>query len=143
MVTGRTKHYISAFGEHVIGEEVETHYESRSGRKYTLSLNLRLRRWCNKVKAKVIMNGLLNLANCRMDLISFAEKIDHNLRTKNVYYDDLIKGNILQKLHVRTVQKNGFINYMKSIGKLGGQNKLPRLSNDRAIADELKTYLEN
>jgi hypothetical protein len=68
---------------------------------------------------------------------SFAMKVDHNLREKNIYYDDLIAGNILQPLQIRVIRKNGFIDYMKSIGKLGGQNKVPRLSNDRKVADEL------
>jgi len=67
----------------------------------------------------------------------FIEKVDANLRSKNVYYDDLITGNILEKLQIRIVKKNGFIDYMRSIGKLGGQNKVPRLSNDRKIANEL------
>ena len=71
------------------------------------------------------------------DLQGFCKKVDNNLRTKNIYYDDLIKGNILQPLQIKVVRKNGFIDYMKSIGKLGGQNKVPRLSNDRKIADEL------
>jgi hypothetical protein len=71
------------------------------------------------------------------DINSFANKVEVNLRKKNVYYDDLISGNILSPLKITAVRKNGFIDYMKSIGKLGGQNKVPRLSNDRKIADEL------
>jgi hypothetical protein len=71
------------------------------------------------------------------DINSFAHKVEDNLRKKNVYYDDLISGNILSPLKITAVRKNGFIDYMKSIGKLGGQNKVPRLSNDRKIADEL------
>ncbi|MBS1566696.1 MAG: GH3 auxin-responsive promoter family protein, partial [Bacteroidetes bacterium] len=74
------------------------------------------------------------------NITAFAHKVDDNLRKKNIYYDDLITGNILNPLHIKTVQKNGFIDYMKSIGKLGGQNKVPRLSNDRRIADELKKW---
>ena len=74
------------------------------------------------------------------NLSAFAQKIDDNLRLKNVYYDDLVKGNILLPLQISTVQKNGFVDYMKSIGKLGGQNKVARLSNDRKIADALKAY---
>ena len=74
------------------------------------------------------------------DLNSFAMLVDENLRKKNVYYDDLIAGNILQPLKVTVVKKNGFVDYMKSIGKLGGQNKVPRLSNDRKIAEGLKTF---
>ena len=77
------------------------------------------------------------------DMVRFAEKIDRNLREKNVYYDDLISGNILTPLKLRPVRKNGFIDYMKSIGKLGGQNKVPRLSNDRKIADVLMKWAEN
>jgi hypothetical protein len=71
----------------------------------------------------------------------FAMKVDNNLRRKNIYYDDLIAGNILMPLHIRTVKKNGFIDYMKSIGKLGGQNKVPRLCNDRKVAQELEKYI--
>ena len=75
------------------------------------------------------------------DLKAFAQKVYVNLRNKNVYYDDLIAGNILQKLVIRKVRRNGFINYMKSIGKLGGQNKVPRLSNDRKLVDGLEKFL--
>jgi hypothetical protein len=72
----------------------------------------------------------------------FAQKVDQNLREKNIYYDDLISGNILLPLKIRAVKKNGFIDYMKSVGKLGGQNKVPRLSNDRKLADALKPFVE-
>ena len=64
----------------------------------------------------------------------------NNLREKNIYYDDLISGNILDTLKIVPIRKNGFVDYMKSIGKLGGQNKLPRLSNERAIASALYDY---
>jgi hypothetical protein len=69
------------------------------------------------------------------DLEAFAQKIDLEMRQQNVYYDDLIKGHVLRTIVITKVTKNGFQDYMKSIGKLGGQNKLPRLSNDRKIAD--------
>jgi hypothetical protein len=72
-----------------------------------------------------------------VNLESFALKVDSNLRERNIYYDDLITGNILQPLRIRIVHKNGFIDYMRSVGKLGGQNKVPRLSNDRKIVEEL------
>ena len=71
---------------------------------------------------------------------AFSQKLDNHLRRKNIYYDDLVRGNILQPLKINVVRKNGFIDYMKSIGKLGGQNKVPRLSNDRRIADELTKW---
>ena len=76
------------------------------------------------------------------DIHRFALKVDSNLREKNIYYDDLISGNILEPLQIHPVKKNGFIDYMKSIGKLGGQNKVPHLSNDRSFADELEKYVE-
>ncbi len=75
-------------------------------------------------------------------MANFAKKVDNNLRKKNIYYDDLISGNILAPLNIRSVRKNGFIDYMKSIGKLGGQNKVPRLSNDRKVAEELEPFAE-
>jgi hypothetical protein len=74
------------------------------------------------------------------EMEKFSEKIDSNLRKKNVYYDDLINGNILDHLKISIIKKGGFIDYMKSIGKLGGQNKVPRLSNDRNIADVLSNW---
>ncbi|MFN5930266.1 MAG: GH3 auxin-responsive promoter family protein, partial [Sphingobacteriales bacterium] len=75
------------------------------------------------------------------DLKAFANAVNENLRAKNIYYDDLIRGNILQPLVIRPLKKNAFIDYMRSIGKLGGQNKVPRLSNDRKIADVLTPYI--
>ena len=73
----------------------------------------------------------------------FAIKLNEYLSEKNVYYQDLIDGNILGCLQIQQVQKNGFINYMRSMGKLGGQNKVPRLSNDRILANELKQYISH
>ena len=71
------------------------------------------------------------------NLEEFALQIDNFMRKQNSYYDDLIVGNVLQTLKITKVAKNGFQDYMKSIGKLGGQNKIPRLSNDRIIVDKL------
>jgi hypothetical protein len=71
---------------------------------------------------------------------AFRLELDNQLRKLNTYYDDLISGNILKKLQIHSIRKNGFIDYMKSQGKLGGQNKVPRLSNDRKIADELINF---
>ena len=71
------------------------------------------------------------------DMKAFAEAIDNAMRKQNIYYDDLISGNILQKVIVTKVSKSGFQEYMKSIGKLGGQNKIPRLSDNRDIVDQL------
>jgi hypothetical protein len=141
IVSGRIKHFISAFGEHVIGEEVEyalmktAKEENINIIEFTVAPNI------SQGKGKSFHEWFIEFENEPDDLSSFIEKVDNNLREKNVYYDDLIGGNILQKLQIRKVRKNGFIDYMKSIGKLGGQNKVPRLSNDRNIADQLQQFL--
>jgi hypothetical protein len=75
------------------------------------------------------------------DFDSFIATLDNSLRELNVYYDDLITGNILDRLHISKIRKNGFIEYMRSVGKLGGQNKVPRLSNDRQLADALQPWM--
>jgi hypothetical protein len=77
------------------------------------------------------------------DIAAFAAALDEAMQQKNSYYHDLIAGKILQPLHIRLVQKNGFIEYMRAQGKLGGQNKVPRLANDRSLADALNHYLKN
>ena len=74
------------------------------------------------------------------DVEVFSVELDNALRELNVYYDDLIKGNILRKLRIQSMRQNTFIDYMKSLGKLGGQNKVPRLSNDRKLANELTKF---
>jgi hypothetical protein len=75
------------------------------------------------------------------DMELFRQKLNTAMCEKNVYYKDLIDGNILATLEISALQKNAFINYMRGQGKLGGQNKVPRLSNDRKIADELTHYI--
>jgi GH3 auxin-responsive promoter len=83
---------------------------------------------------------LIEFANLPKDMEAFRLELDEQLRKLNVYYDDLITGNILTKLKITSLKKNAFIEYMKSLGKLGGQNKVPRLSNDRKIAEELVKF---
>ena len=143
MVSGRIKHYISAFGEHVIGKEVESALqEAMQGT--TLRVNeftvapqinptegLPYHEWFIEFDSEV--------SEQPSDLEEFALKIDYAMRQQNVYYDDLITGNVLRPLVITSVPKNGFQDYMKSIGKLGGQNKIPRLANDRKIADALNS----
>jgi hypothetical protein len=141
VVTGRTKHYISAFGEHVIAEEVEYALMKAAQEENVHIIEFTVAPVVQQGEGKSYHEWFIEFENEPHDLKAFAEKVDSNLRGKNVYYDDLVAGNILQRLQIRPVQKNGFINYMKSIGKLGGQNKLPRLSNDRKIAEELQNYL--
>jgi hypothetical protein len=142
VVTGRVKHFISAFGEHVIGEEVE-----HSLMKAATEEQVRITEFT--VAPMVQANGELpyhewfvEFETMPADLSTFATKVDQYLREKNIYYDDLLTGNILQPLKIRPVRRQGFIDFMKSIGKLGGQNKVPRLSNDRTLAEQLMQYLQ-
>ena len=93
----------------------------------------------NPVTGLPFHEWFIEFENVPENASAFAEAIDDAMRKQNIYYDDLIVGNILKKLVVTPVAKNGFQDYMKSIGKLGGQNKIPRLSNDRNIVDQLKT----
>ena len=138
IVSGRIKHYISAFGEHVIGKEVE-HALKEAMENSTIRVNE------FTVAPQIAPNSglpyhewFIEFENEPENLEEFALKIDNAMRKQNTYYDDLIVGKVLRKLIISKVQKNGFQDYMKSIGKLGGQNKIPRLSNDRKIADLLK-----
>ena len=137
IVSGRIKHYISAFGEHVIGKEVE-----HALKEAMENTDIRVNEFT--VAPQIAPeNGLpyhewfIEFENEPNNLEEFALTIDAAMRKQNVYYDDLIVGKVLRTLVITKVSKNGFQEYMKSIGKLGGQNKLPRLSNDRKIADQL------
>ena len=140
VVTGRTKHFISAFGEHVIGEEVEYSILRAAEEEHVQITEFTVAPFVNKNEGKSYHEWFIEFENKPGDINSFANKVEVNLRKKNVYYDDLISGNILSPLKITAVRKNGFIDYMKSIGKLGGQNKVPRLSNDRKIADDLAKW---
>ncbi|HLZ89435.1 MAG TPA: GH3 auxin-responsive promoter family protein, partial [Puia sp.] len=142
VVSGRTKHFISAFGEHVIGEEVEYSLMKAAEEAGLHITEFTVAPMIRQEKGKSYHEWFVEFGNRPGDLAAFADKVDHNLREKNIYYDDLISGNILQPLKIRPVKKNGFIDYMKSVGKLGGQNKVPRLSNDRKLAAELEKYTE-
>jgi hypothetical protein len=143
VVTGRIKHFISAFGEHVIGEEVEHSLIRAAEEEGVRITEFTVAPMIQQGKGKSYHEWFIEFENMPADLSRFAHKVDTNLRNKNIYYNDLITGNILLPLHIRPVKKNGFIDYMKSIGKLGGQNKVPRLSNDRKIADALAQWKEN
>jgi hypothetical protein len=141
IVSGRIKHYISAFGEHVIGKEVESALqEAMEGTSIRVN-EFTVAPQINPAEGLPYHEWLIEFdaeASGEPDnLKAFALQIDAAMRKQNVYYDDLIVGNVLRSLVVTNVPKNGFQDYMKSIGKLGGQNKIPRLSNDRKIADVL------
>lgn len=142
VVTGRIKHFISAFGEHVIGEEVEHSLMKTAEEDNVRITEFTVAPMIRQDQGSSYHEWFVEFENLPEDLNSFQNKVDQKLREKNIYYDDLISGNILMPLQIRVIVKNGFINYMKSIGKLGGQNKVPRLSNDRKIANELIPWIE-
>ncbi len=140
MVVGRTKHFISAFGEHVIGEEVEYSLQKACQEFAASVTEFTVAPRVSKDQEKSCHEWFIEFDQPPADLKAFALCVDKHLQQKNVYYKDLITGAILNPLQIQVVTKGGFINYMRSIGKLGGQNKVPRLSNDRGIADGLISY---
>lgn len=143
VVTGRIKHFISAFGEHVIGEEVEAALLKAATANGASIVEFTVAPMIAQGEGKSYHEWFIEFEKEPDDMSAFIEQMDNNLREKNVYYDDLIRGNILQRLQINKVRKNGFIDYMRSIGKLGGQNKVPRLSNDRVLADGLSSFVQN
>ncbi|MDM1043708.1 GH3 auxin-responsive promoter family protein [Myroides sp. 1354] len=138
VVSGRIKHFISAFGEHVIGKEVETALQHAMEGTQVQVNEFTVAPQITPAEGLPYHEWFIEFGQAPTDLDAFALRIDDALRKQNVYYDDLIVGKVLRTLVIRSVEKEGFQAYMKSIGKLGGQNKLPRLSNDRTIADQLK-----
>lgn len=140
LVTGRIKHFISAFGEHVIAEEVEASILKTAKEEKVDIVEFTVAPQVQTTGELPYHEWFIEFGNQPKDMEKFAAKIDNRLQEKNSYYKDLIQGNILQQLKISVMQKGAFIHYMKSKGKLGGQNKVPRLSNDRTIADELAAY---
>ncbi len=138
IVSGRIKHYISAFGEHVIGKEVESALqEAITGTDIRIN-EFTVAPQITPIDGLPYHEWFIEFENEPENPDAFAEALDNAMRKQNIYYDDLIVGNVLRKVVVTKVVKNGFQDYMKSIGKLGGQNKIPRLSNDRKIVDLLQ-----
>lgn len=137
VVSGRIKHFISAFGEHVIGKEVEqalllaTENTGVEISEFTVAPQV------NPKEGLPYHEWFIEFTTPPKDMAQFCLGLDKHLCTQNTYYQDLIEGKVLRPLEIRIVEKGGFSRYMKRIGKLGGQNKVPRLTNDRKIADEL------
>ncbi|WP_210148674.1 GH3 auxin-responsive promoter family protein [Chryseobacterium scophthalmum] len=140
LVSGRTKHFTSAFGEHVIAFEVEEAIKATVEKFPAQITEFHLAPEVNPEEGLPYHEWFIEFEKEPENLDVFKNELDDQLRKRNTYYDDLISGNILQKLHISTLQKNAFQEYAKSEGKLGGQNKIPRLANDRKIADLLKIY---
>lgn len=141
VVSGRIKHYISAFGEHVIVEEVDAAIQAAAQNQQTAIVEYTVAPQVNAPEGQLPYHEWYIAFEKQPDnLERFAQDIDTALRAKNVYYDDLRKGNILQNLKIKTLPATAFIDYMRSIGKLGGQNKVPRLSNDRNLVEALDKF---
>ena len=141
VVSGRIKHYISAFGEHVIGEEVEKAMRATQAKhpevelvEFTVAPNV------TPKEGLPLHEWYVAFATPPKDMAAFSLELDNQLRGFNTYYDDLITGSILRRCEIISLAPTAFQDYMKSQGKLGGQNKVPRLSNDRKIADALLEY---
>ena len=141
LVTGRIKHFISAFGEHVIGQEVE------KAMKYALQkhkeasiVEFSVAPQVAPSKGLPYHEWLVAFENKPDNISQFELDIDHKLRELNSYYEDIISGNIVRTLKITVLRKDAFQQYMKSIGKLGGQNKVPRLANDRKIANVINKW---
>ncbi len=141
VVSGRIKHFISAFGEHVIGEEVEKAMkETLQQFPETKVVEFTVAPQVNPKEGLPLHEWYVEFASPPEDFQSFEKELNHRMRHLNTYYDDLISGNILRNLKIFPLQRDAFRAYMKSEGKLGGQNKVPRLSNDRKIAESLVSY---
>jgi hypothetical protein len=137
VVSGRTKHYLSAFGEHVIAKEVEAALQQAIENTTIRVAEFTVAPQINPAGGLPYHEWFIEFDKVPEDMVDFAKNIDSAMRKQNIYYDDLIDGKVLQPLVITMVARNGFQNYMKKIGKLGGQNKIPRLSNDRKIVDML------
>lgn len=141
VVSGRIKHFISAFGEHVIGKEVEEALLPVAN-----AAGIRIVEFTVAPNVTPNDGGLpyhewfVEFDNLPHDLAAFALDVDTRMRAQNIYYDDLITGSILRPLVIRPMRQGAFRDYMRAQGKLGGQNKVPRLANDRKIADGMAAW---
>ena len=140
IVSGRIKHFTSAFGEHVIAEEVEKSLKETIEKFHAEVNEFHVAPQVTPEDGLPYHEWLIEFEKEPENINAFKNLIDSSLQKHNSYYKDLINGNVLRPLEVTIIEKNGFREYMKSIGKLGGQNKVPRLANDRKIADKLKVF---
>ena len=140
-VTGRIKHFISAFGEHVIGKEVEKALKDSIKDTGINISEFTVAPQVNPERGLPYHEWFIEFETAPENLDDFVAKVDASMQEQNIYYQDLIAGKVLKTLVIRKVKKGGFHEYMKSIGKFGGQNKIPQLSDNRNIADVLQAFL--
>lgn len=141
-VTGRIKHFISAFGEHVIAQEVERAMQSAAQQTNAVVNEFSVAPQVSPAQGLPYHEWFIDFDTLPSDMVKFQKILDQDMQDQNSYYKDLIVGQVLQSLKIKAVKKGAFDNYMASQGKLGGQNKLPRLANNRAIAAFLETHDE-
>ena len=141
IVTGRIKHFISAFGEHVIANEVETAIIEASSKLKSRIREFTVAPQVSPEFGLPYHEWFIEFDQINDNLEEIESIIDKIMQRQNIYYNDLIQGKILSPLRITKIKKGGFNSYMKSIGKLGGQNKVPHLSNDRKIANQLKNQI--
>ena len=137
VVTGRIKHFTSAFGEHVIAEEVERALTEAMAAYPCAVREFHVAPQVNPTEGLPYHEWLIEFEHQPHDVQAFADVIDNSMRRQNIYYNDLITGNILRRVVITALPKGRFEQMMKQRGKLGGQNKVPRLANDREVADAL------
>ena len=142
IVTGRYKHFISAFGEHVIGSEVENALKKATNDTKIVVKEFTVAPLINPEKGLPFHQWWIEFVGTISikEIVVLQQKLDENLKETNSYYSDLIKGKVLKPLEIVVVKENGFKNFMEMEGKLGGQNKLPRLSNNRLIVEKMLPF---
>ena len=143
VVSGRIKHFTSAFGEHVIAKEVEEALYSVVKKYDAIVSEFHVAPEVSPSNGLPYHEWFVEFRKQPNDMTSFSEDLDVAMQNQNTYYKDLIDGKILKPLVIRKVQENGFLKYMKSEGKLGGQNKPPRLANNRKLANSLTLYIND
>ena len=140
IVSGRIKHYISAFGEHVIAKEVEYAMQQALAESDAQVNEFTVAPQINPESGLPFHEWLIDFQQLPSDMEGFAESLDRAMRAQNTYYDDLIAGSVLRRLVITPLAHHCFSDYMRSLGRLGGQNKVQRLSNDRKMADALHGF---
>lgn len=141
IVSGRIKHFISAFGEHVIAKEVEEAMQKAIEATDAEVNEFTVAPQTTPKEGLPYHEWFIEFEKSPSNFDKFIKTLDESMQKQNSYYFDLIDGKILQQLKVTHVSKDGFQNYMRSLGKLGGQNKVQRLSNDRKVADAIQPFL--
>ncbi|NKI31209.1 GH3 family domain-containing protein [Croceivirga thetidis] len=143
IVSGRIKHFISAFGEHVIAKEVEEAMKIAIEETNAKVNEFSVAPKTNPVDGLPYHEWLIEFEELPSNMEKFSNSLEQSMKRQNSYYLDLIDGKILKPLVVTRIKPGGFQNYMKAIGKFGGQNKVQRLSNDRKVADGLQKFVVN